>query len=157
MLRPLLLADAPALFLALSDPEVQRYRRQHTHSSIEETERYIVETLQRSRAAWAISENGGEALGRLALRVDSVNGEFGIVLRRTAQRQGLGTKALLLGEQFAFNDLKLQTLNAKIDSENAASRALFARHGYLEIGMHVRDPSTKLGARDSIIVRKQRG
>lgn len=157
VLRPLVLADAPALFVALSDPEVQLYRRAAAHSDIAETEAYIGDTLARSQAAWAITEDGGEALGRLALRIPEPRlGEFGIVVRAAMQRRGLGRRALGLAEAFAFTDLGLETLQADIDAENFASQALFAKAGFARAAHLAAHRTTKLGLRDSIIMVKRR-
>ncbi|HYD72471.1 MAG TPA: GNAT family N-acetyltransferase [Candidatus Binatia bacterium] len=155
VLRPLVAADAPALFIALSDPVVQRYRRDAAHANIEETARYIQDTLARSRAAWTITEGGGEALGRLALRVPEASvGEFGIVIRREAQRRGLGLRALLLAELHAFNVLGLTRLTADVDSGNIASLALFRRAGFSDEILLQAHHTTKLGLRDSIVLAK---
>lgn len=151
VLRPLLASDAPALFIALSDPAIQRYRLQDAHESIAETSAYIADTLAKSRAAWAITEAGGEALGRLALRTPEPDvGEFGIVIRAAAHRRGLGLKALTLAEAFAFGELRLQTLRAGIDAKNTASLALFARAGFTA------QPAINPGAGDSIVMAKRR-
>ena len=156
ILRPLLLSDAPALFIALGDPDVQLYRRAAAHADVSETEAYIADTLARSAAAWAITDDGGEALGRLALRVDGGTGEFGIVLRRAAHRQGLAFKALLLAQAYAFGPLRLATLRADIDSENTASIALFDRVGFTHAAYLPARRTTKLGVRDSVIMEKRR-
>jgi RimJ/RimL family protein N-acetyltransferase len=157
VLRPLLLSDAPALFVALSDAETQRYRRADAHENVAETERYIADTLQRSRAAWAITEAGSEALGRLAFRAPAPDaGEFGIVLRRAAQGRGLGRKAITLAADWAFDALGLRTLRADIDTENAASIALFTRCGFTQEAFLSRHRTTKLGLRDSVILAKHR-
>ena len=157
VLRPLVLADAPALFLALTDPDVQRYRRDATHEDVEETARYIENTLARSRAAWAITEAGGEALGRVALRTpDPDAGEFGIVIRRSAQRRGLGLKALSLAEAYAFRVLGLARLRADVDAENIASLALFLRAAFAQEALLGAHRTTKLGPRDSIVLAKAR-
>lgn len=157
VLRPLVASDAPALFVALGDPQVQLYRRQEAHASIADTEAYIADTIARSRAAWAITEDGGEALGRLALRTPAPDiGEFGIVMRAAAHRRGLALKALSLVEPFAFGVLGLATLRADIDSENLASQALFARAGFVPAAMLAAHRETKLGVRDSIVMVKHR-
>jgi RimJ/RimL family protein N-acetyltransferase len=156
VLRPLDLSDAPALFVALGDEDVQLYRRAAAHRDVEETRAYIADTLARSAAAWAITEDGGEALGRLALRIKENTGEFGIVIRRTAHRRGLGRKALALAEHYAFNTLNLATLRADIDSENAPSLALFRAAGFTHETFLPAHRATKLGVRDSIILEKQR-
>lgn len=155
VLRPLALDDAAALFVALSDPEVQLYRRGEAHADLAETRTYIEDTLARSRAAWAVTEDGGEALGRLALRTPEPDvGEFGIVLRRTAQRRGLGLKSLRLAEAYAFGALGLSRLIADVDSENAASLALFRSAGFTHETPAPARRRTKLGLRDSIILAK---
>jgi ribosomal-protein-alanine N-acetyltransferase len=157
VLRPLLLTDAPALFVALGDADTQRYRRADAHESVAETERYVTDTLQRSRAAWAITEDGSEALGRLALRAPAPGvGEFGIVLRRAAQGRGLGAKAITLAADWAFGALGLRTLRADIDTENAASIALFKRCGFTQEAFLPGHRTTKLGLRDSVILAKHR-
>jgi RimJ/RimL family protein N-acetyltransferase len=155
ILRPLLLEDAAALFLALGDAEVQRFRAQPIHANVAETQRYILETLQRSAAAWAITQDGGQALGRLALRVDGDEGEFGIVIRAAAHRRGLGLNALGLALTYAFEDLGLRRLRANIDSENAPSLALFARAGFVETARLPKNRLTKLGVRDTIVMGKR--
>lgn len=155
VLRPLVLADAPALFVALGDAHVQLYRQQSAHACIAETEQYIADTLARSRAAWAITLEGEEAMGRLALRVPEPGmGEFGIVIRAAAQRRGLGLKALRLAEAFAREECVLGALRAHIDAGNVASLSLFAKAGFVETERRPADRVTKLGVRDSIILMK---
>ena len=155
VLRPLALTDAPALFVALSDPNAQRYRHASPHEDISETEAYVLNTLAMSRAAWAITEDGGEALGRLALRVpDAGIGEFGIVLRAAAHGRGLGFKALQCAESFAFTQLGLSKLTGNIDAENAASLALFAKAGFTREALLAANRVTDLGVRDSVLMAK---
>jgi [ribosomal protein S5]-alanine N-acetyltransferase len=155
VLRSLVPDDAPALHVALSDPNVQRYRHASPHTELEETESYILNTLAMSRAAWAITEDGGEALGRLALRVPEAGiGELGIVLRAAAQGRGLGFKALQCAETFAFGELGLSKLTGNIDAENAASLALFAKAGFTREALLTANRITDLGLRDSVLVAK---
>lgn len=155
VLRPLVAEDAPALFEALSDPQVQLYRRDDAHRSVSETERYIDES-RATGLAWAITDDGGEALGRLALRINGEMGEFGIVIRRSAHGRGLGKAALRLAEAFAFEMLGLVTLRADIDSENQASLALFRSAGFGDDRLAPALRTTKLGVRDSVLLSKTR-
>lgn len=155
VLRPLLVSDAPALFVALSDGETQKYRRADAHVSVAETERYILDTLQRSRAAWAVVE-AEEALGRLALREPEPGvGEFGVVIRRAAQRRRLGVKAITLASAWAFGSLGMTKLRADIDAENAASIALFRRCGFTQEAYLRGHRMTKLGLRDGVVLVKR--
>jgi RimJ/RimL family protein N-acetyltransferase len=151
------LSDAAALFVALSDKETQRYRRADKHESLAETERYIADTLERSRAAWAITVDNGEALGRLALREPEAGvGEFGIVIRRAAQGHGLGRKAITLASEWAFGALGMTKLRADIDAENAASIALFTRCGFRQEAFLRAHRMTKLGLRNNVVLVKGR-
>lgn len=130
VLRPLTIDDAPALFIAVSDPVAQRYRDQAPHRDVCETARYITDTLARGHG-WAITQNDGEALGRIALRVVGDSGEIGIIVRRAMQGRGLGATALRLVEDYAFGALRLRVLAATIDCENQASLRLFERAGFV--------------------------
>jgi RimJ/RimL family protein N-acetyltransferase len=155
VLRPLHLEDAPALFIALSDPRVQLYRRHDAHGDVAATARYIADTLAGSRLAWAITEDGGEALGRLALREPEAGvGEFGIVIRRAAQGKGLGTRSLALAEAFAFHQLGFTVLKASINAQNQASLALFKKRGFVQTAFIAGAGAGPGAARDSIIVSK---
>lgn len=157
LLRALAPSDAQALFVALGDPVVQRYRRDDAHTDIEQTRTYIADTLRCSRAAWAITEDGEEALGRLALREPELRvGEFGIVIRKSAQGRGLGGRAVELASRYAFEILGYQRLRADVDTENAASIALFQKLGFVREAVLLGHRQTKLGRRDSVILVKTR-
>jgi RimJ/RimL family protein N-acetyltransferase len=146
VLQPLRAEDAPALFIALSEAKTQRYRRQAPHREVGETVAYVHDTLRRG-LGWAITTEGGEALGRIALRKRHDGGEIGIVLRAAAQRRGLGSAALALVKQYAFENLGYCSLVAEIDCENEPSLRLFVGAGFSE-GVHERAlATTHLGLR----------
>jgi len=156
VLRPLELDDANALYAAHSDPEAHHYWGSPAHKSIEETRAYLEETLARpSTYGWAITENGGEALGRVALFVlrDGV-GEFGIIMRREAHGRGLASKTIKLVEDFAFHEAGMHRLMADIDPDNSASMSLFLRAGFQREGLLRGNWKTHLGVRDSVIMGK---
>ena len=156
VLRPLELADAPALFLAHADPETQKYRVAGPHKDVAETERYIRDTLARG-LAWAITDDGDQALGRIALRIPRAGvGEFGIFLRREAQGRGLASKAVKLVEAHAFGALGLHRLSAAIDPDNSASISLFLRAGFQREGLLRQHWRTHQGLRDAVIMGKLR-
>lgn len=156
VLRPLEVSDAAALFVAHADPETQKYRVAGPHKEVAETERYIRNTLARGHA-WAITADGGEALGRIALRTPRAGvGEFGIFLRREAQGRGLASKAVRLVEAYAFGELDLHRLSAAIDPDNSASISLFLRAGFQREGLLRQHWRTHRGLRDAVIMGKLR-
>jgi len=158
VLRPLSADDAEALFVAHSDPETHHYWSSPAHADRSETARYIEQTLTLPGAhAWAITESGGQALGRIALFVVREGvGEIGIILRRDAQGRGLAARTLELVECYAFGDLGLHRLAADIDPDNSASISLFLRGGYQREGLLRGNWKTHIGVRDSVIMGKLR-
>lgn len=159
VLRPLDVADAEALFAAHGDATTHQYWSSPAHKTVAQTARYIEETLTIAGAhAWAITDSGDEALGRVAffeLR-DGV-GEIGIIMRREATGRGLASKALQLVEVYAFATLNMHRLAADIDPDNSASLSLFLRAGYQREGLLRGNWKTHLGVRDSVILGKLRG
>jgi RimJ/RimL family protein N-acetyltransferase len=158
VLRPLTLADAPALFAAHSDEETHHYWSGPAHTDVMQTERYIAETLALKGAhVWAITEEGGEALGRIGLFVQREGvGEIGIIMRREATGRGLASKALQLVIDYGFGPLDLHRIGADIDPDNSASLSLFLRAGFQREGLLRGNWKTHLGVRDSVILGKLR-
>jgi RimJ/RimL family protein N-acetyltransferase len=156
VLRPLTLADAPALHAAHADPDVHKFWSSPAHASVAETERFIEETLAIPKArVWAITEAGGEALGRIALfEVREGVGEFGLLLRREAQGRGFASKALALVEDYCFTTLGMHRLQADADPDNSASISLFLRAGFQREGVQRAAWKTHLGLRDSVLLGK---
>ena len=154
VLRPLEIADAAALFAAHGDPETHKFWSSPAHDSVEQTARYIEETLaMKGASAWAITESGGDALGRIALfALREGVGEIGIVMRREATGRGLASKALQLVGEYAFGKLGMHRLMADIDPDNSASISLFLRAGFQREGQLRGNWKTHLGVRDSVIM-----
>lgn len=159
ILRPLEHADAEALFAAHGDAQTHTYWSSPAHKSVEETRAYIADTIAIEGAhAWAITESGGEALGRIALFTlrDGV-GEIGIIMRPEATGRGLASKALDLVLQHGFGPLGLHRIAADIDPDNTSSISLFLRAGFQREGLLRGNWKTHIGIRDSIIMAKLRG
>ncbi|MEZ5995747.1 MAG: GNAT family N-acetyltransferase [Hyphomonadaceae bacterium] len=158
VLRQLELADAEALFAAHSDPETHRFWSGPAHTCVEQTRAEIAATLSMANGCvWAITENGGEALGRIGLFTlrDGV-GEIGVIMRREATGRGLASKALNLVATFAFDELALHRIGADIDPDNTSSLSLFLRAGFQREGLLRGNWKTHLGIRDSVIMSKLR-
>jgi RimJ/RimL family protein N-acetyltransferase len=156
VLRPLELTDSQALFAAHSDPEAHHFWSSPAHTSVEQTERYVADTIgMRGAHVWAITESGGEALGRIALFVAREGvGEIGIIMRRDAQGRGLASKALNLVTDYGFETLSLHRVFGDIDPDNNASISLFLRAGYAREALLRGNWKTHLGVRDTVIMAK---
>jgi [ribosomal protein S5]-alanine N-acetyltransferase len=157
-LRPLTLDDAEALFAAHGDERTHRYWSGPAHRDIAETRQYIADTIQMKGAhVWAITETGGEALGRVALFMQREGvGEIGIIMCPKATGHGLASKALNLVLEYGFKQLDLHRIAADIDPDNNASISLFLRAGFQREGLLRGNWKTHLGVRDSIIMGKLR-
>jgi len=158
-LRPLDLADADALFAAHGDAATHHYWSSPPHRSVEETRQYIADTLAIPDAhVWAITEHGGEALGRIGLFPEREGvADIGIIMRPEATGRGLASKALELVVAYAFDTLDLHRIGADIDPDNSSSISLFLRAGFQREGLLRGNWKTHLGIRDSVIMGKLRG
>ncbi|MDX2275203.1 MAG: GNAT family N-acetyltransferase [Hyphomonadaceae bacterium] len=158
VLRQLEVGDAAALFPAYAEAS-ERPRATAPHTDVKQTEAHIAAMLERYGAhVWAVTEDGGEALGRIALYVFREGvGEFGVLLRREAQGRGMASKAVELVSAYGFEQLDLHRLMADIDPENSASLTLFIRNGFQREAVLKQNWKTRVGLRDSVIMAKLRG
>jgi [ribosomal protein S5]-alanine N-acetyltransferase len=156
VLRPLTANDADALFAAHSDAKTHHYWSSPAHRDMSETRRYIEDTLAMANAhVWAITETGGEALGRIALFVQREGvGEIGIIMRPDATGRGLASKAVNLVCEHAFSALGLHRVAADIDPDNSASISLFLRAGFQREGLLRGNWKTHLGIRDTVMMAR---
>lgn len=158
ILRPLDLTDAEALFAAHGDERTHHYWSGPPHRDVEETRAYIADTLAMTGAhVWAITEDGGDALGRIGLFVQREGvGEIGVIMIPHAAGRGLASKALKLVTEYGFGSLDLHRIAADIDPDNSASISLFLRGGFQREGVLRGNWKTHLGVRDSVIMAKLR-
>lgn len=106
---------------------------------------------------WAITEDGGEALGRIGLFVEREGvGEIGIIMVPAATGRGLASKALKLVVDYGFGPLDLHRIAADIDPDNNASISLFLRGGFQREGLLRGNWKTHLGVRDTVMMAKLR-
>ncbi len=158
VLRTLEVADAQALFAAHGDAATHKYWSGPAHKSVEETAAYIKETLDIPGAlVWAITENGGEACGRIALFVlrEGV-GEIGVIMRPDAAGRGLASAALNLVVAYGFEKRGLHRVAADVDPDNDASLNLFLRNGFEREGLLRGNWKTHIGVRDTVMLAKLR-
>jgi [ribosomal protein S5]-alanine N-acetyltransferase len=142
-IRPIAASDAPALFMARSDPEVMRYWDSPTQESIDAVEQVFVAhipELREGRTLWwvvALTADG-PAIGECDLsEIDrhSAGADVGFLLARAYWRQGYAREAMERVIEYAFGDLGLERLSAHFQVGNEASRRLLERLGFSYEGM----------------------
>lgn len=98
-------------------------------------------------------EYDGTAVGTIIIsNIDSDNktGNLNIKILPQYQRKKIGSKALDLACQYAFEELKLFCLTAHILSDNASSISLFSKTGFLKEGI-LRSRVIKNGHRRDLV------
>ncbi len=153
--RPLVVTDAEALHVAHADEQVHHFWSGPAHTSLEQTRAYIARTLEMSPYCWAITQDGGEALGRISLFVPRPGvAEVGVIVRRAAQGRGLTSEALRFVAAHAFAEIDVFRLWADIDPDNEASIRLFERNGFEREALLRNNWRTHLGLRDSVVMAR---
>ncbi len=141
-LRPLSVADAPALFAARSDPEVMRFWDWPAQTSIGEIERIFedhIPALEDGSALWfaiALSPDS-PAIGECDLsEIDRQHGraELGFLFARAHWGKGYGLEAGRALVDLAFGELGLARLWARVHAGNVASARLLEKLGFVYEG-----------------------
>ncbi len=143
-LRPLTMADAPALFAIRADVEVSRYLDRPAFTALSQAEASVARIQrgfeERTLFQWGVVRRDHDVLvGTVTLmHLELAHGraEVGYVLGRASWGQGLMREALEALLRVAFETLGLRRLEADVDPRNARSLALaealgFVREGYL--------------------------
>lgn len=151
-LRPLTLADAPALFVGFSDPSLMVYWATPPHESLADTEADIRWWQEvNGDAAWAI-EHEGKVVGRIGLyRIREGVREVGVFLLREAHGKGIALPAVNAIVEYGFAQLGLHRIGADIDVANVASIRLFERAGFVFEARLRGYWKTHTGIQDSLI------
>jgi len=155
-LRALTPDDAEALFAAHSDPQTHRFWAGPPHTDVAQTRAYTEGTIRSAGGdAWAITSDGGPALGRIALfTLREGIGEIGVILAPDAAGRGYGRRAVDLVTAYAFETKRLHRLVADVDPENVASMTLFTRAGFAREALLRGNWKTHIGIRDTVLFVK---
>jgi RimJ/RimL family protein N-acetyltransferase len=133
VLRPITLADAPALAGIYADPEVVRFLTPLDAAGTEaQVAMFVAEWQERGYGIMAVLDREtGRFLGRSGLhywpRFDEI--EAGWVLHRDTWGNGYATEAGAATLRWAFEDLGLDLVTAIVARANAASIAVTRRLG----------------------------
>jgi len=141
-LRPLQLADAPALAAYRSDPDTARFQPWVTPYSINDAEELISELVKHDAATpgwfqYAIALRAdGTVIGDLGvnLHANGMQAEIGYTIATDRQGKGFGTEAVRRILDHLFVEQKLHRVSAECDARNLASARLLARVGFVQEG-----------------------
>jgi RimJ/RimL family protein N-acetyltransferase len=141
LLRPYLLADAPAFF-TLIHTERHRLepafpRRVASVGTLAEAEKtlstFAENWRQRRLLVWGIWNTEGAYIGDISLQPDSPrirSGEIGYYLAATAEGNGYAREALQAVVRFAFEKLEARQLTLRCRPENTRSQATAEAVGF---------------------------
>ena len=126
-MRPIIAADAAALFQFLGDPEVMRFSIGGAHRSVADTLRWIEHGVRHQTAhgfaMYAVVRRGsGDIIGQCGLEVlADGRTEIGYRLRRDQWGRGYATEAAQAWLDFGFSTLRLSRIVALIEEANRGS------------------------------------
>ncbi|MGH8082261.1 MAG: GNAT family N-acetyltransferase [Lysobacter sp.] len=134
--------DAQALFELFGDEQVMRYWSRPPMRYVDEA-RELIEKIrqdmaQRSLINWVIADGEDVAIGSCTLfRFDPRHrrAELGYALQRAHWGKGIAREAATLALDWAFDTLGVHRVDAGIDPDNEASRALLHRLGFMTEGV----------------------
>lgn len=134
-------SDDAALFALFGDARVTRYWSRPPMRDIAEAQELIAQNLanmaERKLINWVIADETDAALGTCTLfRFDPAHrrGELGYALHPDHWGRGLAREAASLALDWAVDAVGLHRIDAGIDPDNLASRALLHRLGFVSEG-----------------------
>jgi RimJ/RimL family protein N-acetyltransferase len=137
LLRPWERADAPAFLSAYQDEEIRRWhtRRPSTEAHVREWFDTYHQDWEREKGGhWAITRDGGEVLGRIALRgLDFDGGIAGVAywVLPAARGTGVASRALTALTTWALDEIGFHRLELDHSTHNTASCRVATKCGYL--------------------------
>lgn len=142
-LREFVAEDHEAVHRYASDPEVTRYT-DWGPNDFNTTEVFLAEAqasashVPRTRFALAIVRRDlNELIGSVELQITSREdgcGVLGYVLGRRSWGQGYATEAAAGMLRYGFDELRLRSISATCDPDNAASAAVLKKIGMHQVG-----------------------
>jgi [ribosomal protein S5]-alanine N-acetyltransferase len=134
-LRPLEIADVPAIHAWLSNPEVMRFWSTLPHQEITETEDWvrlsIAETAKGSAHDFGVVHED-RLIGRVALWQGD---EIGFFFDPAMRGKGFATEALRALCAYGFEMLGFDQIKADVDPDNAPSLRVLERVGFIRTGL----------------------
>ncbi|HUC81755.1 MAG TPA: GNAT family N-acetyltransferase, partial [Flavisolibacter sp.] len=141
LLRQLTSADAAAVLRLRSDMKVMQYINRPLALTIEDAEKWIgvvADALEKADGiTWCIclKESPEEHVGNIGLwRIEKENyrAEIGYMLEPALHGKGLMCEAVQAVLKYGFEEMKLHSIEARIDPRNGASEALLKKSAFVQ-------------------------
>jgi RimJ/RimL family protein N-acetyltransferase len=150
-------SDAADITRMFQDAEALRWTRAPSPYREHDAHQWLASLPTQLRRGDALplaitDSDDGALLGSIDLRIRGEGrAEFGYVIAVWARRQGVGTRALRLYSQWAFDTLGLARLELLVQPDNDASLAFGARAGFTREGL-LRSHSLVRGERKDMVM-----
>jgi ribosomal-protein-alanine N-acetyltransferase len=140
LLRRLRAEDADEILFLRSDEAVMKYINKEPTATLEDANAFIksindnIDLNYVIMWALALKENPGKLIGIICLwriQTEHYRAEAGFSLLPQFWRQGLIKEALKRVVEYGFNDLKLHSIEGRINPDNAASAATLESAGFV--------------------------
>jgi [ribosomal protein S5]-alanine N-acetyltransferase len=131
--------DAQAMFDLRSNAEVMQYVNRPIAKSIDDSTKLIemiLDLIANNNAInWAITlkENPSYMIGNIGifnLQKENYRGEFGYMLHHNYWRKGIIQEAIACTVKYAFEEMKLHSLEAHINPLNIGSAVVLEKNGF---------------------------
>ena len=137
-LRAITLADADNIFDLRKDADVLRYIDREPHRTLDDSRamiQKILDGIENSDAvAWAITfKDLDELIGTISyhrIEKEHCRAEIGYMLHPKYWRKGITNEAMTKILDYGFNSMKLHSIEANVNPQNAASSNLLKKHGF---------------------------
>ncbi len=140
LLRKMTEADAPELLFLRSDNVVMQYIDREKTKSLEEAIDFIQKIntaiINNESIMWviALQDKPGTMIGNICFwRIDKQHyrSEVGYMLHPHYWNKGLMKEALLAAIDFGFNEMKLHSIEGRINPDNSVSGILLEKTGFI--------------------------
>ena len=137
ILRPWETTDAPVFLAAYRDPEIQHWHTRQPTSEVQVREwfdQYLRDWAQEKGGHWAMTREGGEVLGRIAMR--GLNFDDGVAgcaywVLPAAFGAGVASRALTALSVWALGEAGFHRLHLGHSTRNLASCRVAVKSGFL--------------------------
>jgi ribosomal-protein-alanine N-acetyltransferase len=129
--------DTDAMHECFADPEAMRFWNTPVHTKRIETERVVrrfIDCTPSYYRFWAVAETGSDrCLGMVNYHDGHIRNKrvaIGYIINPACRRQGIATEAVSAMLDHCFGELELHRVQAFIQPDNSASRALAEKLGF---------------------------